>query len=1081
MTQYSFFGANGNGATGPASSISFGGAFVAGLAWEVTASGQYLYGYYVWRSDSGQSASCSCALWILSSATAGTFQAGTSASTTTMVTGAWNYIPLPVPFALATGNVYKAVCGLTGNFNDTSHAFNGTGTYPGGITHGPITCYSSPPAQGGTNGAPFTNTYQGSFGTSGSDPTANLPSSDDVQSNFWVDILAGPPPAASSGPVLIQAPPPPPPRRPAAPRPQVITAPPSAPPHSGAAALAGAGILAVPGVTLGSAAPLGGSGNLTAAPAMARPAAAALAGTGTLGASGGIPVWRLFSGVTGPATPATNTSPITLGTTFAVRGGGNWLEGYWWWCCNSGQPTTPVSFATWSVTSGSGGGTLVTGSQATSGTLTPGAWNWVPLTAPIQLAPGYDPANSAAGSQYVAATGTAGNFPALANQFGSGDPYAAGITAGNLTAYAQGLPGAYITSNGTYSTAGGTPSTVMPAQTDGSYSNFFLDVQVSAAPPPGYSGSYRLWPNKADASPPATQDSPVNYVIATEIHLTAACALDAVWYYSPPGTAQLATRASVWTITGAGTGTETAAITSPSWSGAAGSGWVSAAFPGGTTLAAGSYKVSVYNSAATPDGWGAKDAGTDYWQTGTGSGGITWGPLTAPDLAASSLAYAYDGSGAGNTPPYSDGAGTTLAGQPTFAVGPPDQYPYLYAPVGSPADQTQNYWIDLEATPLVTFTPAATLAGSGVLAAAGVLAASAALAGSGTLTVPGEVLGYAAALSGAGSMAVPGVILGYSAALTGPGTLAVPGVLLGYGAALAGAGVLAVSPLTLGYTAALTGAGTLSATGMTSGQFAGAAPLTGSGDLTAPGVVLGYAAALAGAGTVSAAGITGYTAPLTGSGSLAGAWILGPAALLAGAGLLSGGWALGVTAPLTGTGTLTAAPAGTLPAAALLTGTGLLTAAWQLITPFPFTGIWAASPLPPRWHATPLPPRWKAVLMEFEPIAAASLEYIPVLWTAGLAGTDIDPTGETSGQPQLAVQFAVPLSSGNPLAPAEPAAWYTATWLTGTNIRGYVAQGLTGPSPAPVQFTAGMAYDVWSQITGNPESPRKFAGTVRAY
>lgn len=202
MTQFSFFGVNGNGTTGPGASTSFGAGFVAGLAFKVTSSGQVLSGYYVWRADSAQSASCSCALWILSAAGAGTFQAGTSASASAMVAGQWNFIPLAVPFALATGNVYKVVLGLTGNFNDVHSQFGTGGPYAGGIINGPITAYSAPVGQGGTNESPFTNTFQGSFGTSGADPTTNLPSSDDSQANFFVDILVGPPVApsvASSG------------------------------------------------------------------------------------------------------------------------------------------------------------------------------------------------------------------------------------------------------------------------------------------------------------------------------------------------------------------------------------------------------------------------------------------------------------------------------------------------------------------------------------------------------------------------------------------------------------------------------------------------------------------------------------------------------------------------------------------------------------------------------------------------------------------------------------------------------------------------------------------------------------------
>lgn len=194
MTQYSFFGVNGNGTSGPASSTAFGGNIVVGLAWKVTASGQLLYGYYVWRSDSSQPSTAACALWSLSSANTGTFLAGTSATGTGLVAGQWNFIPLATPFALSTGVTYRVAAGWTGNFNDTQNQFGGgTDPYKSGIVNGPITCFSSPVGQGGANQAPFTNTFQGTFTTAGADPTVSLPSSDDVQSNFFIDVLVGPP------------------------------------------------------------------------------------------------------------------------------------------------------------------------------------------------------------------------------------------------------------------------------------------------------------------------------------------------------------------------------------------------------------------------------------------------------------------------------------------------------------------------------------------------------------------------------------------------------------------------------------------------------------------------------------------------------------------------------------------------------------------------------------------------------------------------------------------------------------------------------------------------------------------------
>jgi len=142
---------------------------------------------------------------------------------------------------------------------------------------------------------------------------------------------------------------------------------------------------------------------------------------------------------------------------------------------------------------------------------------------------------------------------------------------------------------------------------------------------------------------------------------------------------------------------------------------------------------------------------------------------------------------------------------------------------------------------------------------------------------------------------------------------------------------------------------------------------------------------------------------------------------------------------------------------------------------------WAAQAAPPRWHVSPAQLRWKAVLMNFAPIAAISLEEINVLWTSALAGTEIDPTGQTEGQPALTVQFAFPQSSGNPLEPAEPQTWFAGSWLTGTNIAGYVAQALVGPGGGVVTLTAGLQYDAWTEILGAPECPRKFAGTLPVF
>lgn len=415
--------------------------------------------------------------------------------------------------------------------------------------------------------------------------------------------------------------------------------------------------------------------------------------------------YRLFPSTNGPAS-AVSFGPgnFIAGVAFTISGGGKWLEGYWWWVAPSGGLTAAVKCATWSAQS-SGSGTVVAGSVVTSGTLASGQWNWIPLASPVQLAPGYDPNDSTNGSAYIAAIGVNGNFPDTLSMFNSGDVYAAGITNGPLVAF-SGLTGSkkppYSLGQGLFSVAGSDPSTTMPNQTDGSGdggSNFWVDVQVTDTAPAAYNGSYRIWPNKADANNATLTDTTNNDNVAIEFRLSRACAINKVWYYSASGAGALGTAAAVYRIDGANAGTLMTLNASPSWSGAAASGWISCTMDG-TVLPAGSYKVTVKGPATN---WGPKDASTGYYNVGVGSAGIVNGPITVPKLSAASLAYNYNGN-AGGTPPFSDG--TTLAGQPTFAIGGSIAYPYLFAPVSTPvAGSTQNYWIDVEVTPVPDSQP----------------------------------------------------------------------------------------------------------------------------------------------------------------------------------------------------------------------------------------------------------------------------------------------------------------------------------------------------------------------------------------
>ena len=205
MTQYSVFqSGTGSGTSGPGSSTSYSGPWVAGLYFKVTQPAQYLYGYYLWRADSSQSSSASFATWTVTAPGTGTVNAATEVSGSGFTTGAWNYVPLSSPYLLSTGNVYMAVYGYTaGNFPETKPYFETGGTLVGGYVNGPLTVYSGAASSGGTGAQPFGGTFyaQGSFSTAGANPATTLPNSDDSGPNFWIDFLIGPAPPPATVPL----------------------------------------------------------------------------------------------------------------------------------------------------------------------------------------------------------------------------------------------------------------------------------------------------------------------------------------------------------------------------------------------------------------------------------------------------------------------------------------------------------------------------------------------------------------------------------------------------------------------------------------------------------------------------------------------------------------------------------------------------------------------------------------------------------------------------------------------------------------------------------------------------------------
>ena len=336
--------------------------------------------------------------------------------------------------------------------------------------------------------------------------------------------------------------------------------------------------------------------------------------------------------------------------------GGGWLTGFWWWVCPTGQSTGAQTFALWQPSS-LDNGALIPGSTVTSGTLTAGEWNYIPLNTPIPLS---------IGVAYVAATGFTGGFPDTNSEFGAGGTYSAGITQGPLFAYSDksgSAPGPFNLPQSVFSTVGSDPTANMP--NGGSNSdNFWQDLQITTTAPAG--ASYRLWPNYPVVGGSLSNDT-LQQTMGTEFTLSQECTLHNIWFYSPHGASALPSRCAIWNVSTQAvvSGTDN---TAPAWSGAAGSGWVSCSYSG-TTLPAGDYKTSVYY------GGGAQfyTEQVNYFGGGgpASAAGIVNGPLTGPSNAAASS-----------------------PGQTTYTLGA-FAYPATFA-----GGNGKTRWVDVEVTPV---------------------------------------------------------------------------------------------------------------------------------------------------------------------------------------------------------------------------------------------------------------------------------------------------------------------------------------------------------------------------------------------
>lgn len=210
------------------------------------------------------------------------------------------------------------------------------------------------------------------------------------------------------------------------------------------------------------------------------------------------------------------------------------------------------------------------------------------------------------------------------------------------------------------------------------------------------------------------------------------CTLTGIWFYSASGATTLPVTIALYAVSGASlVHSEGTSVSPIGWSGAAGSGWVRAAFASPPPLTAGTnYKGCIFHT--DPSNFYSHSA--NWWSSGPGSGGVSNGPLSAPD-----------NSGA-------DG------GQDTFDSSGALAYP------GS-SFNAANYWVDVEITTSGSTPVSGSDTGSGAEAAA--ISAGSADAGSGA-----DASSITAALAGAdtGSGAEGAPAIGTASAETGTGT-----------------------------------------------------------------------------------------------------------------------------------------------------------------------------------------------------------------------------------------------------------------------------------------------------------------------
>ena len=171
--------------------------------------------------------------------------------------------------------------------------------------------------------------------------------------------------------------------------------------------------------------------------------------------------------------------------------------------------------------------------------------------------------------------------------------------------------------------------------------------------------TYDLFGQPANPAALTADASPYTMGVQFSVTLTAGATavLAGIRFFSAAGAAILPQNIALYAVTGPVQVANQAA----SWSGAAGSGWVTALFNTPPALTSGTaYKGCIFQNTAA-NFYSSTGA---YWSSGAGSGGITNGPLSAPNNAG------------GN------------GGQDTFSQGAVIGYP-------NTSFNATNYWIDV--------------------------------------------------------------------------------------------------------------------------------------------------------------------------------------------------------------------------------------------------------------------------------------------------------------------------------------------------------------------------------------------------